>query len=418
LTTNAYIDFMMKVDVAVIGAGLNGIVAALALAGKSAKQPLSVVVIDRFDPYKFAQSSHDSRASALTSATQNMFQALGIWSAVAPHAQSMEKILVTDSKLGEARPSLLSFAEVPGRRPAAAMVENQFIYASLLSEIEKSKNIQLLTGQNIQDITYGSGLAQVKFDNETSLKASLIIGADGRNSLSRQKAGLEMSGWEYAQSAITLTVKHELPHGGEAEEHFHPNGVFAILPLSGNRSSIVWTENHGEAIRLRALEDAAFLSEITLRFGSHRGKLDLAGSRHLHPLSLGLASEFTAPRLALIGDAAHVVHPLAGLGLNLGFKDVACLADCVMDALRLGQDIGSAQMLDQYALGRRFDTVSTIYALDGLNRLFSNDIASLKLLRDAGLRLVDKVPNLKALFMKEAAGQTGNLPRLMRGLAA
>jgi 2-octaprenyl-6-methoxyphenol hydroxylase len=409
---------MDKYDIAIIGAGMNGLVAALALAGKSTKQPLTVAVIDRIDPHKFAQSLYDSRASALTAATQTMFQTLDIWNAVAPHAQNMEKIIVTDSKLGEARPSLLSFTEVSGLKPAAAMVENRFIFSSLLSEIEKSGKIQLITDQNIGNIEYGPGLAKIQFENRKSVKASLVIGADGRNSLSRNKAGLEMSGWDYAQSAITLTVEHDHPHGGEAEEHFTPTGVFAILPLTGNRSSLVWTENHVEATRLHGLDDAEFLHELSLRFGDQRGKISLGSARHVHPLSLGLASAFTAPRLALIGDAAHVVHPLAGLGLNLGFKDVAYLADCVMDAVRLGQDIGSAQMLDQYSVGRRFDTVSTIYALDGLNRLFSNEVTGLKLLRDAGLRLVDKAPGLKAMFMKEAAGKTGALPRLMRGLAA
>jgi 2-octaprenyl-6-methoxyphenol hydroxylase len=409
---------MKKFDAVIIGAGLNGLAAALALAGNKTAQPLNVAVVDRYDPARFASSSFDSRASALTLATQTMFKTLGVWNAIEPFSQNMETIRVSDGLAGESRPSLLNFDQIPGQKSAAAMVENHYIYAGLLAELAKSKHIELLTGQNIRNIAFGPGLAQIQLGNDTTLKSSLIIGADGRNSLSRQKASLEMLGWDYAQSAITLTLEHESPHNGEAEEHFNPQGVFAILPLKGNRSSIVWTESHDDAARIYALDDTAFMEELAKRFGSHRGKLSLSGARHVHKLSLGLAKEFTAPRLALIGDAAHIVHPLAGLGLNLGFKDVACLADCILDSARLGQDVGSTQTLDHYSQGRRFDTVSTVYALDGLNRLFSNDISPLRIMRDLGLRVVDKAPNLKALFMKEAAGQTGSLPRLMRGLAA
>jgi 2-octaprenyl-6-methoxyphenol hydroxylase len=409
---------MSKLDVAIIGAGLNGLVAALALGGCNAKQPLSVAIIDRADPARLASPSHDSRASALTSATQTMFAALGVWQSLEPHAQDMQKIIVTDSRLGQARPALLSFVQEGSSKPAAAMVENHFIYKSLLEEVAKSPHIRLHVAEAINNITFGPGLAHVHFAQGESIKASLIVGADGRNSMARQASGLTMSGWDYAQSAITLTVEHEKPHCGEAEEHFTPTGVFAILPLTGNRSSIVWTHAHDEAKRIHALEDTVFLNEFTQHFGTHRGQLKLASARHVHPLSLGLANEFVANRLALIGDAAHVVHPLAGLGLNLGFKDVASLADSVMDAARLGQDIGSTFTLQHYAQARRFDTVATVYALDGLNRLFSNDNSGLRLLRDAGLRLVDKTNSLKTLFMKEAAGQFGTLPRLMRGLAA
>jgi 2-octaprenyl-6-methoxyphenol hydroxylase len=409
---------MKKFDVLVVGAGLNGLVAALALGGKQARRSLSVAVVDRADPQRFVTMLHDSRASALTAATQTMFAALGLWERVSAHAQDMTQIVVTDGKDASDRPSLLSFATDGGKKSAAAMVENHHLFASALTEIAQSENIHLFTGQGLSEMAFGPGLAHVKLLDGQVLKAALVIGADGRNSVTRSEAGLKLQGWDYKQSAITLTVAHELPHNGTAEEHFTTTGVFAILPLEGNRSSLVWTEPHDEAKRLHGLDDAAFLSELTMKFGLHRGALSLASPRHVHPLSMMIADEMVAPRLALIGDAAHVIHPLAGLGLNLGFKDVAALADCVMDAVSLGEDIGGAAVLARYVSWRRFDTVSTAFLLDGLNRLFANDIAGLRFVRDAGLKLVDRTKFAKDFFMKEAAGKTGDLPRLMRGLAA
>ncbi len=410
---------MLKYDVAIIGAGLNGLVAALGLGGRNASRPLTVVVIDWADPQRFATSSYDSRASALTSATQTMFSTLGVWDNVKVQAQDMLKIVVSDAGHDAVdRPSLLSFVANDGAKPAAAMAENHHLFASLLAEIKNSSGITLLTGRRLKGINSGPGLARIALDDGTELKSSLVIGADGRASPTREAAGLKLQGWAYKQSAITLTVAHELPHDGMAEEHFTPTGVFAILPLHGNRSSLVWTENHDEAQRISKLDDASFLHEISKRFGTHRGALSLASPRHVHPLSLMIAEEMVSNRLALIGDAAHVIHPLAGLGLNLGFKDVAALAECVMDAVALGQDIGGDAVLQRYASWRRFDTVATAYMLDGLNHLFANDISGLKFIRDVGLKLVNASAPAKNLFMKEAAGQTGDLPRLMRGLAA
>ncbi len=410
---------MQKYDIAIIGAGLNGLVAALSLGGRYASRPLSVVVIDRADPQRFASSSYDSRASALTSATQTMFATLGLWDSVKAQAQDMTKIVVTDAgHTADDRPALLSFVGEDDEKPAAAMVENHHLFTSVLAEIKNSPHITLLTGHSLQDISFGPGLARVTLDDGTEIKSSLVIGADGRASKTREAAGLKLEGWAYKQSAITLTVAHELPHDGVAEEHFTPTGVFAILPLHGNRSSLVWTENHAEAQRISQLEDADFLNVLSQRFGAHRGELSLASPRHVYPLSLMIAEAMVAPRLALIGDAAHVIHPLAGLGLNLGFKDVAALAECVMDAVNLGQDIGGDAVLGRYASWRRFDTVFTAYMLDVLNRLFANDVSGLKFVRDLGLKVVGASKPMKNLFMKEAAGQTGDLPRLMRGLAA
>lgn len=406
---------MQKVDIAIVGAGLNGLVAGVALANTKG---LTVAIIDQSDPALFATPTHDSRTSALTLATQTMLSTLGLWQAIESYAQTVKDIIVTDSDDAAARPSLLSFALDEGGKPAVCMVENFRLFASVLEKIKTTESLSFHLGQKLSDIKFGPGLATLALANGTTLKAALVIGADGRNSPTREAAGLKFEGWAYKQSAITLTVAHELPHNGRAEEHFTSSGVFAILPLPGNRSSIVWTESHERALNINTLPDMEFLLELGKKFGSHLGALHVEGPKHLYPLSTKLANHMTATRLALVGDAAHVVHPLAGLGLNLGFKDAAALVDCVSDALNLGQDIGGAAVLERYATWRRFDTVSNAYMLDGLNRLFSNDYAGLKLIRDAGLKIVDRSVNLKSFFIKEAAGTSGQVPRLMRGLVA
>jgi 2-octaprenyl-6-methoxyphenol hydroxylase len=410
----------MQFDVLVIGAGLNGLATALALGGRACRGPLRVALIDRADPHAFAITAHDSRCSALTLATQRMLKALGAWNDMAPQAQDMRSVVVTDTSSNaepDARKSLLSFLD-EGQQAPAVFVENQVIFQGLLKELAQSPSITLYAKANIQSFHFGPGLARVELADGQTLRANLIVGADGRGSPTRMAAGLKYDGWDYDQSGITLTVGHELPHEGRAEEHFNPHGVFAILPLAGNRSSLVWTEPHEKAQALVALPDAEFLKELQQRFGTHRGPLTLLSHRHAYPLIMRLASSFTAPRLALIGDAAHALHPLAGLGLNMGFKDSAALAECVMEAARLGADIGGESVLEAFTRWRRFDTYATAAMMDGMNRLFANSNESLRMLRHAGLRLVDQLAPVKRELQKEASGLTGNLPRLMRGLAA
>jgi 2-octaprenyl-6-methoxyphenol hydroxylase len=415
-----YYKFMSQFDVIIIGAGLNGLASALAMGGRACRRPLRVALVDRADPHGFAVTAHDSRCSALTLATQRMLQALGAWQNMAAQAQEMRCVIVTDTHtntFAETRKPLLSFLD-DGKEPPAVFLENQIIFHGLLKELDQSPDITLYPNAAIQAFHFGPGLARVELANGQWLKANLIVGADGRGSPARVAAGLKYEGWDYDQSAITLTVGHELPHDGRAEEHFNPHGVFAILPLSGNRSSLVWTEPHEKAMALAAQPDAEFLTELQQRFGTHRGALQLLSHRHAFPLVMRLASSFTAPRLALIGDAAHALHPLAGLGLNMGFKDAAALSECIMEAARLGADIGAASVLGSYVRWRRFDTYATAAMMDGLNRLFANSNESLRLLRHAGLRLVDQLNPIKRALQKEAAGLTGTLPRLMRGLAA
>ena len=404
-------------DIIVIGAALNGLAAALALGGSRVKRPLNITMVDAKDPRGFASSSFDGRASAITASARRMFEALGIWEKVAHEAQAMAEIIVTDSvNPGDQRPVLLHFgADDMGGQPSAHMIENRHLYGVMLEEVLASSHITLTVGQTASHYTFGPGLAVVTLADGTALRAPLIVAADGRNSPAREAAGIKLIGWPYDQMGLVASVEHELPHHGRAEEHFTPSGPFAILPLPGNRSSLVWSERTGEAMRLAALDDDSFAAELRLRFGSHLGAVKMISGRHAYPLAMFIAESFAAERLALVGDAAHVLHPLAGLGFNLGLRDVAALADCVHDAAALGLDIGSTAVLDRYTQWRRFDTVATGAAMDGMNRLFANSNPLLTLLRRAGLLAVNRMGGLKSLFVNEASGASGTVPKLLRG---
>ena len=404
-------------DIIVIGAALNGLAAALALGGRGVKRPLDVVVIDVKDPRSFSSNAFDGRASAITAAARRMFEALGVWRAVAQEAQPMADIIVTDNATpGGARPVLLQFgADDMKGGPSSHMIENRHLYGAMLVEAQQSPNIRFCVGQPVENYHFGPGLASVTLADGAVIRASLIVAADGRNSPAREAAGIKLVGWPYDQMGLVATVEHELPHNGRAEEHFTPSGPFAILPLPGNRSSLVWSERTEAAQRMLALSPEEFEDELKLRFGTHLGEVRMISGRHGYPLAMYVAETFTAPRLALVGDAAHVLHPLAGLGFNLGLRDVAALAQCVHDAAGLGLDIGSEAVLDRYTQWRRFDTVATGAAMDGMNRLFANTNPVLTLLRRAGLMAVNRVAPLKSMFVTEAAGISGDLPKLLRG---
>ena len=267
------------------------------------------------------------------------------------------------------------------------------------------------------DFEPAPGKLAVRFSDGSAAAARLLVAADGARSTIRERAGIQSFGWNYDQSGIVTTVSHERDHNGRAEEHFLPAGPFAVLPLKGRRSSIVWTEKAGEADRIVALSDEQFHVELEKRFGLRLGDIKVAGPRRAYPLSLSVARSFVADRLALIGDAAHVIHPIAGQGLNMGLRDVAALAEAIVDGARLGLDPGDATVLDRYQRWRRFDTMSMGVATDGLNRLFSNRSDVLRLVRDVGLGLVERAPVLKDMFIREAAGLTGEVPKLLRGEA-
>jgi len=335
-------------------------------------------------------------------------------------------MVVTDSRLTDAvRPVFLSFdGDVEPGEPFAHMVENGPLLAALAAKA-KDEGVTLAPAA-VTDLKFATDRAtnrtNVRLSNGNALATRLVVAADGARSAIRERAGIASHGWSYGQSAIVTTVAHERDHHGRAEEHFLPAGPFAILPLTrdaagGHRSSIVWTEESQAAARIVALPEAEFHAELERRFGLHLGEIAAVGPRRVLPLGLSVARAFVAARLALVGDAAHVIHPIAGQGLNMGLKDVAALAEVIVDAVRLGLDPGALAVLERYQRWRRFDTMAMGIATDGLNRLFSNQSDALRLLRDVGLGLVDRLPALKHLFIREAAGLVGEVPKLLRGEA-
>ena len=406
-------DHHKRIDLAIGGAGFAGLALAIALR-QGLGEAFTVTVAD---PALASVPSKDPRASAIAAAARRLFETIGVWDAVAGDAQPMLDMVITDSKLDDAvRPTFLSFGgDVEEGEPFAHMVENRHLIDALVA---KAKEIGVdLRADSVDGFKNAPNAIDVRLGSGETMPARLLVGADGAKSRIREQAGIATHGWNYDQSAIVCTVAHERDHNGRAEEHFLPAGPFAILPLQGNRSSIVWTETAREAERIVALPDDAFHDELEKRFGLHLGDLEVVGPRRAFPLGLFTARSFIAERLALIGDAAHIIHPIAGQGLNMGLRDVAALAEAVADAARLGLDIGAADVLERYQRWRRFDTMTMGVATDGLNRLFSNSSDVLRLARDLGLGVVERLPALKRVFIREAAGFTGEVPKLLRGEA-
>jgi 2-octaprenyl-6-methoxyphenol hydroxylase len=401
-----------QADIVIGGAGFAGL--ALAIALRQGLGPDFAVVVA--DPALGRPAAEDARASAIAAGARRLFETIGVWDAVAGAAQPIADMVVTDSRLGDAvKPVFLTFAgEVEPGEPFAHMVENRPLVEALVAKARETG--VTLRPSAIAGFAVAGERVSVECD-DGALASGLLIAADGARSHLRALAGIPTFGWSYGQSAIAATVAHERDHGGRAEEHFLPAGPFAILPLTGRRSSIVWTEDKQTAERIVALPDDLFRDELEQRFGLHLGDIALAGPRRVHPLGLTVARAFVADRLALVGDAAHVIHPIAGQGLNLGLRDVATLAETIVDAARLGLDFGAANVLERYQRWRRFDTMAMGIATDGLNRLFSNRSDALRLVRDVGLGLVDRLPALKRLFIREAAGLVGDVPKLLRGEA-
>jgi len=403
-----------RANVVIAGGGFAGLALAIALRQALGAQ-FAVTLADPELPKGGAETGFDLRASAVAAAPRRMFEALGVWDAVADEAQPILDMVVTDSRVDDAvRPVFLTFGgEVEPGEPFAHMIENGRLVAALVAKAA-SVGVELVAAP-VADFAIGPQGVTVQMSDGGPIAARLLVAADGARSRLREQAGIRTHGWSYGQSAIVTTVTHERDHHGRAEEHFLPGGPFAILPLRRNRSSIVWTERTGEAGRIVALPDEEFHAELERRFGLRLGEIVTAGPRRAYPLGLWVARSFIAERLALIGDAAHVIHPIAGQGLNMGLRDVAALAEAVVDAARLGLDPGDATVLDRYQRWRRFDTMTMSVSTDGLNRLFSNRSDSLRLARDIGLGIVDRLPGLKHLFIREAAGLVGEVPKLMRG---
>ena len=400
-------------DIAIVGGGLNGPALALALA----QTGLRVTVIDALAVKTRKSAGFDGRSYALALTSTRLLQGIGVWNAVEPHAQPMLEIKVTDGRAGDGpSPMFMHFdhAEIE-EGPMGYMVEDRHLRRALLDAAKSTPEITQMNGQTVVSQQVDASGITLTLASGKSLRARLAVGADGRSTGTGSRAAIKRIGWEYGQTALVCALEHELPHNGVAHQFFMPPGPLAILPLTGNRSSIVWSETARNAAAINALSDEAYLDVLRPRFGSFLGEVSLVGRRYTYPLSLSLAHNMVAPRVALVGDAAHGVHPIAGQGLNAGLRDVAALAEIVADAQRRGEDIGSDAALARYQQWRRFDNTTLALATDSFNRLFSNDNPLVRMARDIGMAAVNAMPGLRRGFIREAAGLTGDLPRLMQG---
>ncbi|WP_295894504.1 ubiquinone biosynthesis hydroxylase [uncultured Bartonella sp.] len=400
-------------DLIIAGGAYVGL--SLAVAIKQAIPSLKIAVIDAApkDSWKT-----DPRASAIAAAAIRMLGKLDCWDEVEPLSQPINDMIVTDSRNSDpVRPVFLTFeGDVAPGEPFAYMVENKYLNGALHRRA-KQLGIPLLEAVGVNNFTNNGNEVVIDLSDGKTLRSRLLVAADGARSKLRNIADIKTVYWPYGQMGIVCTVEHERPHNGRAEEHFLPAGPFAILPLKGNRSSLVWNERDKDAKRLMAADDIVFEKELEARFGHHLGALKLVGERRAYPFGLTLARSFVKPRFALAGDAAHGIHPISGQGLNLGFRDVAALAEIIVETARLGLDIGSIVALKRYESWRRFETVRMGITTDVLNRLFSNDISPIRLLRDVGLGVVERMPRLKKYFIQEAAGITNGSPKLLLGEA-
>jgi len=384
-----------------------------------AKAGVATAVVDALDPARARDVKFDGRVSSFASASCRMLEALGLWPALKPFAQPITDIIVGEGSVRDgASAALLHFdhREV-GDEPLAHMIENRHFRMALQREVDETAALTLIAPARVVSVEAGASHVEATLDNGRRIDAALCIAAEGRDSPLREAMDIKSVGWSYGQTGIVATIAHEKPHGGTAYELFYASGPFAILPMTGNRSSIVWSERSDQAPAYLALDDEAFLGEVAQRFGDQWGALSLEGPRWSYPLSMNLAMSYIAPRFALAGDAAHGVHPIAGQGLNLGLRDAAALAEVVIEAKRLGLDIGSEAVLMRYQSWRRFDNTLFTASFDALNRLFSNSITPVALARRVGLDIVDSITPLKRFFMRQAGGEAGDLPRLMRGEA-
>ncbi|MFN3576302.1 MAG: FAD-dependent monooxygenase [Tabrizicola sp.] len=401
-------------DILIAGGGLNGPALALALA----QGGFRVTVIDARPAPARAEAGFDGRAYALAIASTRLLTAIGVWPRVADRAQPILEIKASDGRAGEgAAPFFLHFdaAEIE-EGPMGHMLEDRHLYAAFLAAMQAMPGVTLLSGETVVAQETGPEGVTVTLASGRRLTGGLIVGCDGRGSGVSARAGIRRVGWGYGQTALVTAVRHERDHRGIAHQFFMPSGPLAILPLKGGQhSSIVWSETDATAAAIQALPDDAYLAALRPRFGDFLGQIALAGDRFTYPLSLSLAERFIAPRVARVGDAAHGGHPIAGQGLNLGLRDVAALAEVLILARRRGEDPGSPAALEEYQRWRRFDATTLALGMDGVNRLFSSDNPLLRLGRDLGMGVIGALPGLRRSFIRQAAGLTGELPRLLTG---
>ncbi len=410
----------VSVDVVIVGAGFAGATLACALA----RGGLQVAVVDRQSLEAMAAPGFDGRASAVSLSSKRLLAAVGIWRHLAGEAQPIEDIRVSDARDcprnggGDASHLFLHYDHRDvGDEPFGYMVENRHLRQAMLNEIATARGAARVAPATVGSIERTLSEARVALADGRALHAPLVVAADGRKSFVRSSAGIPMTEWSYPQVGIVCTVAHERAHRGVAHERFLSSGPFAMLPLTGNRSSIVWTERRHLARTYMNLGAVEFEAEVARRFGDFLGSVEVIGERWCHPLSFLHAARYVEPRLALIGDAAHGMHPVAGQGVNMGWRDVGALAEVLVDANRLGLDLGGVDVLERYQRWRRFDNLAMLLLTDGLNRLFSNNIGPVRLARDLGLAAVNNAPPLKRFLMRYAMGLVGELPRLMQGEA-
>ena len=411
---NSFISSSMgyDADIVIAGGGLNGTSLALALASAG----LSVALIDPQPVSRRASTDFDGRGYALSIASMRVLKALGVWQKIADQSQPILDIKVTDGRAGEGpSPLMLAFdhAEIE-EGPMGHMIEDRRLRPALLDAVSNAGIAELNEVSVVDQSPDANGMTVTLSDGRT-LRTRLLVGCDGKTSSVAHRAGIKRTGWQYNQTALVCAVEHEKPHNGTAHQFFMPAGPLAILPIVGNRSSIVWTEETERAAAIQAMDDEAYLDVLRPRFGSFLGEIALAGKRFSYPLGLSIAQDFVGERVALVGDAAHAVHPIAGQGLNAGLKDVAALAEVLADAVRRGEDIGRLDVLERYRQWRRFDVMTLAVATDGFNHLFSNDNSLLRTVRDLGLGAANALPGLRRGLIREAAGLTGDLPRLAKG---
>jgi 2-octaprenyl-6-methoxyphenol hydroxylase len=402
-------------EIAIVGGGLNGCALAIALASGG----LSVTLIDSLLVDTVQEDSFDGRSYALALASKRLLDAVGVWDAIATDAQPMLEIKVTDGRAGEGpSPFWMHFDHTEIEEgPMGFMVEDRHLRRAFLAKIANDDRITHVTPETVVAQLMDQSGATLMLASGKTIRTRLLVGCDGRRSGVAERAGIGRGFKDYGQTALVAAIGHKLPHNGIAHQFFMPAGPLAILPLTGNRSSIVWAETHDRAAELSQLSDAEFIEALRPAFGDFLGDIHVSGARFSYPLNLTLADRLIDPRLVLVGDAAHGVHPIAGQGLNLGLRDVGALAEVLVDARRRGEDIGTDAVLVRYAEWRRFDTTTLAMATNSFNSLFSNDNPFLRTGRDIGMGLVNAFPALRRNFIREAAGLTGDLPRLMQGRA-